>query len=138
MMGGFSQLKAIWRWRRKIARRGILAALLMTTLLAGGCAYNGYYTDNWPYYPYYGGYYPYSYPYYGSYYPYSYPYYGSYYPYSYPYYGGYYPYYGFAGGFLIHHGGGHHGKHFGHGHGGGHHGKHFGHGHGGGHHRGHH
>jgi hypothetical protein len=50
----------------------------MTTLLAGGCAYNtaygrrairpyytGYYTDNWPYYPYYGGYYPYSYPYYG-------------------------------------------------------------------------
>jgi hypothetical protein len=48
-------LKAIWRWRRKIARRGILAALLMTTLLAGGCAYNGYYTD----YPYYGGYYPY-------------------------------------------------------------------------------
>jgi hypothetical protein len=53
MMGGFSQLKAIWRWRRKIARRGILAALLMTTLLAGGCAYNGYYADNWPYYPYY-------------------------------------------------------------------------------------
>jgi hypothetical protein len=109
-------LKAIWRWRRKIARRGILAALLMTTLLAGGCAYNGYYTD----YPYYGDYY----------YPYSYPYYASYYPYSYPYYGGYYPYYGFSGGFLTRHGG-HHGKHFGHGHGGGHHG-------GGGHHRGHH
>ena len=43
----------------------------MTTLLAGGCAYNGYYTD----YPYYGDYYyPYSYPYYASYYPYSYPY----------------------------------------------------------------
>jgi hypothetical protein len=134
MMGGFSQLKAIWRWRRKIARRGILAALLMTTLLAGGCAYNtaygrrairpyytGYYTDNWPSYPYYGG---------GYYYPYSYPYYGGYYPYS-------YPYYGFASGFLIRHGGhsgGHHGKHFGHGHSGGHHGKHFGRGHGGGHH----
>ena len=88
MTGGFSQLKAISRWRRKIARRGILAAL-MTTLLAGGCAYNGYYTDNWPYYPYYGGYYPYS-----------------------------YPYYGVAGGFLIRHGGhsgghggGHHGGH---------------------------
>ena len=43
----------------------------MTTLLSGGCAYNGYYTD----YPYYGDYYPYSYPYYASYYPYSYPYY---------------------------------------------------------------
>ena len=59
-------MKAIWRWRQKIARRGILAALLMTTLLAGGCAYNGYYTD----YPYYGDYYyPYSYPYYENYYP---------------------------------------------------------------------
>ena len=69
-------MKAIWRWRQKIARRGILAALLMTTLLAGGCAYNGYYTD----YPYYGDYY----------YPYSYPYYANYYPYSYPYYEGYY------------------------------------------------
>ena len=46
----------------------------MTTLLAGGCAYNGYYTD----YPYYRDYYPY-------------PYYASYYPYSYPYYEGYYP-----------------------------------------------
>ena len=79
----------------------------MTTLLAGGCAYNGYYTD----YPYYGDYY----------YPYSYPYYASYYPYSYPYYEGYYPYYGFSGGSLIRHGD-HHGKHFGHGHGGGHHG----------------
>ena len=106
-------MKAIWRWRRKIARRGILATLLMTTLLAGGCAYNGYYTD----YPYYGNYYPYSYPYYASYYPYS------------------YPYYGYSGGFLIRQGG-HHGKHFGRGHGGGHHGKHFGRGHGGGHHRG--
>ena len=64
-------MKTIWRWRRKIARRGILAALLLTTLLAGGCAYNGYYTD----YPYYGDYYyHYSYPYYASYYPYSYPY----------------------------------------------------------------
>ena len=41
-------MKAIWRWRRKIARRGILAALLTAALLAGGCAYNGYYTD----YPY--------------------------------------------------------------------------------------
>ena len=102
-------MKVIWRWRRKIARRGILLALLITTLLAGGCAYNGYYTD----YPYYGDYY----------YPYSYPYYASYYPYSYPYYEGYYPYYGFSGGFLIRHGG-HHGKHFGHGHGGGHHGGH--------------
>jgi hypothetical protein len=88
-VGGFSQLKAIWRWRQKIARRGILAALLITTLLAGGCAYNGYYTD----YPYYGDYY---------------------YPYSYPYYEGYYPYYGFSGGFSNRHGG-HHGKHFGHG-----------------------
>ena len=86
--------KAIWRWRRKIARRGILATLLMTTLLAGGCAYNGYYTD----YPYYGDYYPYPY-------------------------GGYYPSYGFSGGFLIRQGG-HYGKHFGHGgggHRGGHH-----------------
>ncbi len=64
----------IGRWTRKIARRGIWAALLTTTLLAGGCAYNGYYTD----YPYYGGYYPY--------------------------YGGYYPYYGFSRGLLIRHG----------------------------------
>jgi hypothetical protein len=95
-------LKAIWRWRRKIARRGILTALLMTTLLAGGCAYDGYYTD----YPYYGDYY----------YPYSYPYYEGYYPY----YGGNYPYYGFSGGFLTRHGG-QHGKHFGQGQGGGHH-----------------
>ena len=63
-------MKAIWRWRRKIARRGISAALLTTALLAGGCAYNGYYAD-YPYY--YGG------PYYGG---------------SYPYYGGSYPYYG--------------------------------------------
>ena len=68
----------------------------MTTLLAGGCAYNGYYTD----YPYYGGSYPYYYGgpyryYYGG----PYAYYGSPYPYyggSYPYYGGYYPYYGYC------------------------------------------
>jgi NAD(P)-dependent dehydrogenase (short-subunit alcohol dehydrogenase family) len=46
---------SIWRCRRKSAQMGLLAALLMTTLLAGGCAYNtahdrrgihtGYYTD---------------------------------------------------------------------------------------------
>jgi hypothetical protein len=63
-MGGFSQLKSDLALETKDRPERDFGSSA-DDHVACGCAYNGYYTDNWPYYPYYGGYYPYSYPYYG-------------------------------------------------------------------------